>query len=126
MPTEIPAGKPFFIAAAEGSLTWDASELTGSDDANAGGYVFTAAEGMIGEATISYTDANGAETPLTVSIGKSGTPLAAGPNGGQGDQGGSPWQTALAVTAVIAAAAIAAIGAAVSVRKRARRTGKSA
>ena len=59
-------GRPIFIEAEEGSLTWDTAMFDGVYDAAAGGYVLTPLQA--GDSAITYTDPEGNEKSLDVVI----------------------------------------------------------
>jgi hypothetical protein len=72
-------GIPFFVEAAEGSLSWDANQYDGYYDSAAGGYVLTPK--TEGASELTYTDENGETKTIPVEIAASETPLAKAGNG---------------------------------------------
>jgi hypothetical protein len=98
--TDIPADQSFFVAAPEGSLSWDKSQLDGNYDAAARGYIFTPLAGAGSTVEITYTDADGNETILSFTITDAATPLG---DGAKDKTSGFPWWIIAIVVVVIAA-----------------------
>jgi hypothetical protein len=96
---DIPADQSFFVAAPEGSLSWDTSQLDGSYDGAAGGYIFTPRTDAGSTVEITYTDADGNETILSFTITDVASPLGDGAK----EDSGFPWWIIVVVIVVIAA-----------------------
>jgi hypothetical protein len=66
-------GRPIFVNAEEGRLTWDPNMFEGQYDPEAGGYTLTPL--APGDTSLSYQNEDGSETPIDVEIRDAETPL---------------------------------------------------